>query len=461
MRIILESIRKFISSAFLLDGDPIFSRIFQSSVIILFAKVANAVLLLIINLVVARVYNTNIVGILALLNSFLNITFLFNLAGLQAAVLRIIPEYKTKFTPGSAREVWRRTRNLVIVLSPIISTATLLIGLLWKRLIPDSVISIEYFLIIAVLTPFFSLTRLNTESLRAFFFDKLYALANILPALVNLVILIFLASSRLILSDPLIAFSLSNLIVWIITYFFLLGILPQKVKDEVVSEIPYIELVSISLPMGVSMGINQVMNYLDTLLLGIFKSEADVGIYSTAVKLAILTSFIIHSVNAVSASKFSDLHFSNRNEELKNLVEKSSNLIFWISLPVLIILIALGKTFLNVFGDEYVAGYPALVILVLSQFFDACGGSNNVFLNMTGHQNTMKNIMLLTLMVYVSLNVLLIPQLGIIGCAVAKLISTIFWNTTATIVIFKRTGVWVSYLPQSVRKQLNNYWVKS
>ncbi len=445
---IISKIKSFLS----IDGDPIFLGIVKGGSLTLFARILNAVLLLVINILVARLYGSGVVGILAIINSFLNITFLFNLFGTNTAVLRLVPEYTSRYSESSGREAWMRIQKLVLAFSPIISLLIIVIGLLWDHISPSSKISLPYFYIAAILTPFFSLLKLNTEALRAFLNTQLYALANILPAAANLLILLILITIRKEGADPIWAFTGSNVAIWVITTFMVLSVLPRKNPHGSIVQIPYQKIISISLPMGISFGITQGMNYLDTIILGIYRPEAEVGVYSTVVKLAALTSFIIYSINAVSASKFSELHFSQKSKDLFALAKKSSNLIFWASLPILVFLIIFGKQLLGIFGNDFRTGYLAMVILVGSQFFDAIGGSNSLYLNMTGSENKLKNIMLIALLIYVIMNIVLVPSMGATGSACARLSSTVFWNLTATTIIYKQTGNWISFVPGIFRK---------
>lgn len=449
----MNFLKKKFKSFLSIDDDPIFLGIVRGGSLTLIARILNAILLLTINLIIARQYGSGIVGVLAIINSFLNITFLFNLSGTNTAVLRLVPEYSTKYSLASGREAWIRIQKLVALFSPIVSVLIIGIGFLWDYFTPASQISLPYFYVAATLTPFFSFIKLNTEALRAFFQTRLYAMANIMPSAANLLILLILMTIRRDSTDPIWAFTGSNIIIWIATTFMVIIILPRREKQETAICIPYRKIISISLPMGISFGITQGMNYLDTIILGIFRPEAEVGVYSTVVKLAALTSFVIYSINAVSASKFSELHFSQRKMELFALAKKSSNLIFWLSLPILIGSVILGKVLLGIFGPEFVTGYFSMVLLVGSQFVDAMGGSNSLFLDMTGSQNKLKNIMLLTLSIYIVINITVIPKMGMNGSAMTRLVASVFWNLMASFYILKRTNNWISYLPGFLRKK--------
>jgi O-antigen/teichoic acid export membrane protein len=449
----INRIQGKISSLLNLDSDPLFKSVFKGSSVTLVARLANAFILLIINLIVARNYGSEVVGVLAVANSILNVTFIFNLFGANTAILRLVPEYKSKYSPGSAREVYYRTLRIVFGLAPFISGFIVLFGYFWLKY-QDASVDIGLLFITAALSPLYSIYKINTETIRAFFHNRLYALAHVLPALTNILLLfgfIFLLPDQ---RGPLWAFYGSNVLIAIGTWWIVRSILPPKVIGENIVAIPYMEIVLISVPMGISMGINQMMSYLDNLILGIYRPEAEVGIYSTAVKLSVLMGFVIFSVNAASASKFSQLYYSDRKAELMSLVKKSNNFIVWASFPIFLVLIVAGKPILSMFGTEFIVGFPTLVLLVTSAFINAIGGSNGLFMNMTGSQNQQRNIMLTALAVYVGLNFLLIPLLGYNGAAWARLISTLEWNLASTIAIYRNTGHWISYLPEFIRKKI-------
>jgi O-antigen/teichoic acid export membrane protein len=449
---IFHSIQKIIISRLNFDNDPHFKSVFRGSSITLVARLANAFTLLIINFIIAKEFGSEDVGVLAVVSSVLNVIIIFNVFGTSTAILRLVPEYKSKFSSGSAREVYKRTLITILSLAPIISGLIIIIGYYWIKHENPSDIRFSFVLILAALSPLFSLYKINTESIRAFFHNKLYSFALVLPALTNLILLIFFVVFFPDHRSPLWAFYGSNLLIAIGSSWMMKSILPAAVAGEIIEKIPYKTLLSISVPMGISMGISQIMGNLDNLILSYYRPETEVGIYSIAVKLSLLMSFVILSVNAAAASKFSQLNYSNRQPELMILVKKTNIFIVWFTIPIFLGLVVLGKPILFAFGPEFNEGYLALIILSIGGLVNAIGGSNALFMNMTGSHNQQQIIMIGALAVYILLNIVLIPQYGYIGSAWARLISTFGWNLAATTFIYQKTGHWISYLPDFLRK---------
>jgi O-antigen/teichoic acid export membrane protein len=135
-----------------------------------------------------------------------------------------------------------------------------------------------------------------------------------------------------------------------------------------------------------------VIGQTGVIMLGMFRSEAEVGYYAIAVKLGTLTAFILNAVNSMAAPKFSELFHSEKMDELTYVAKKSAKLIFWTTAPILLGLIILGKSELKIaFGAEFVVAYPALVLLVLGQFVHSISGGPGLFMNMTVNQKVFRN----------------------------------------------------------------------
>ena len=190
-----------------------------------------------------------------------------------------------------------------------------------------------------------------------------------------------------------------------------------------------------------------VIEQTDTIMLGIMRSEAEVGIYSIAFKLAMMTMLIFTAVNSMAAPKFSQFYHSGKMEELKQVAQKSTKLIFWINLPIFIIYVFLGQFILNLYGSEFTMGYYPLIFLAMGQLILAMVGSVGHFLNMTGHQNVFKNIIIIGGVLNIVLNIILIPNYGINGAAIASMISNAAWSIMAAIYIRHKFGFSISYIP--------------
>jgi O-antigen/teichoic acid export membrane protein len=82
-------------------------------------------------------------------------------------------------------------------------------------------------------------------------------------------------------------------------------------------------------------------------------------------------------------------------------------------------LIAFGNYALALFGTEFAAAHPALAVIAAGEIISCAAGSVGYFLVMTGHQHQARNIEAAMAALLVVSGLILIPNLGIMGAALA------------------------------------------
>ena len=88
----------------------------------------------------------------------------------------------------------------------------------------------------------------------------------------------------------------------------------------------------------------------------------------------------------------------------------------------------LGKPILGLFGDAFIAGYGALLVLTAAQLMQALVGPVSSLLGISGHQDHCLYVFGITLVIAIVLNMLLLPSYGIMGAAVVVVLSVAFWT---------------------------------
>ena len=99
-------------------------------------------------------------------------------------------------------------------------------------------------------------------------------------------------------------FALTGVIGWfIIDYTF-----RKKIKEgDVVQTLSCRTILSISMPMFMTATMAFIISQTGVIMLGMFRSESEVGYYAIAVKVAFLTSFMLMAINSIAGPKFSEL----------------------------------------------------------------------------------------------------------------------------------------------------------
>ncbi|WP_028322848.1 flippase [Desulfatiglans anilini] len=432
-----------------LISDKKFSQILTGSVWALGARVISTLLAMITTIIIARVYGPEIIGVMAIIASFLSFATIFTIMGTNTSILRLIPEYMAKHSATSAFILYRRIQYLVAGVS--VFTGCLLFifsDLIATRLFSKPHLSF-LFALAAIFVGSLSIMNLNTQAVRALQLIRTFAIMQLLPGFSKLLILLAL---MFIFSNPYLpVYALFG------AYFFtaLFGAVimhrafkRKTAQSDLIVHMPVKEILGISLPMLMTSTLTFMIAQTGVIMLGMFRPETEVGYYDIAVRLATLTTFVLTSINSMAAPKFSELYHTGKMEELFYVAKKSAKLIFWTTLPILLVLVFIGKPILNLFfGPDFTAAYPAMVLLLIAQFVNSISGSTGYFMNMTDNQNVFRNIILGAAIVTVALGFLLIPTFGINGAAFAGMISIVFWNITTIIYIKMKYNNSISYIP--------------
>lgn len=186
----------------------------------------------------------------------------------------------------------------------------------------------------------------------------------------------------------------------------------------------------------------QLTGQASVLLLGVFGSSREVGIFNIAFKVSMLLNLILVAINTIAATKISELYAAGHHAELKTTIEKISALGFVLGLPLLLILIFFASFWLRLFGHGFDAGSTALVILTIGQFINVAVGSTNYILAMTGHERALAVSVAISLLVNFSVGAGLIPHLGVTGAAIATSATLIVNNAIMVVMIKGYLNIW-------------------
>jgi O-antigen/teichoic acid export membrane protein len=434
-------------------ADRKFEEIFKGSAWALGARVIATALTFITSIVVARLYGADMLGVVAVIQSFLSLTTIFTVLGTHNAILRLIPEHLAKYSATSAYKIYCTTQSLVLVLSIAVG------GILYffsesiaVKIFAKPQLS-SFFALAALFILFSAITQLNTQSVRGLRMIRTFAIMQVLPSFTKLVILLLLTFFYFPPEAPVYAL-LAALLISALTGFFVMNAAfkERMTSTDRVQVLSIRELLALSLPMLMTSAMTFLIGQTGVIMLGMFRTEAEVGHYDIAVKLATLTSFALNAINSMAAPKFSELFHGNRMEELFYVAKKSSQLIFWVTTPILVGLLACGYPLITlVYGTEFASAYGAMIFLIIGQFVHSISGSTGYFMNMTGNHLALRNIMLGAVILTITLNAVLIRPFGIIGAAISAMISIIYWNTATLLYIKKKFGKSIGYLPFLIR----------
>ena len=166
----------------------------------------------------------------------------------------------------------------------------------------------------------------------------------------------------------------------------------------------------------------------DSVMLGILKDNASVGIYKVANQGAGLISFVQVAFATALGPIFVTVFAQGDIARLRQIIKQSCRATFALSAVLAVGLVLSSHWFLLMFGPEVLAGRTALFILMGGQLVNAFTGATAQLLIMTGHDRDTALGVSVSAVVNVVLNAVLIPPYGINGAAIATAISMVLWN---------------------------------
>ena len=127
----------------------------------------------------------------------------------------------------------------------------------------------------------------------------------------------------------------------------------------------------------------------------------------------------MQSVNQIFAPVIADLHAQGRQDVLQKLFQTLTKWIVALTFPLGCVIIIFALPLMRIFGPDFEAGWPVLVIGAIGQLVNCSVGSVGYLLLMSGNQRRLLKVQFAMAGVSVLANVALIPALGIVGAALA------------------------------------------
>ena len=174
-----------------------------------------------------------------------------------------------------------------------------------------------------------------------------------------------------------------------------------------------------------------LMGQTDRVALGVYRGARDVGIYLVAAALIAYEPIILQSVNQIFAPVIADVHTRGEFVLLGRLFQTLTKWMLGLTFPLAIVMIIDARPIMRIFGHDFEAGWPILIVGTCGQLINCAVGSVGYLLLMSGNQRRLIRVQAAMAVVMVMLSVQLVPRWGVLGAAVAAAITnagTNLWN---------------------------------
>jgi len=392
---------------------------------ILFQNVYSMILSLIFTGIIARHYGTEGYGIINFASSFVALFSFIAIFGTNHIIIKDLTEdkYKKGVVLGSNLLV----RIILAIIALIVSQSVSLI--MYDKLTNIAILLFNINVIISCsdIITYYAQSKIENKhiSIAKMISNSIFSILKLLAVVFNVNILIYI-----------ITYLIENIIYTVLLYYSYKKIKKDElIKWEIDKNYIY-ELIKKSKYYALSTLMVTIYMRIDQVMIGtFFTNKSLVGIYSAAVRISEIWTFVPLAIITaykpiVISSKSKDE--KNYQNNLQNLYNMTSIVCFIFALGIIIF----GKLGIYIlYGRAYIKAYIPLVLLGIGTWIGVLGNIHFIWMTCENKEKYSLFYSFVGSIINIILNIILIPIYGIIGAAIATLISQICSNIIAFLFI--------------------------
>ncbi|WP_223584173.1 oligosaccharide flippase family protein [Sphingobacterium sp. GVS05A] len=201
------------------------------------------------------------------------------------------------------------------------------------------------------------------------------------------------------------------------------------------------QILAYSIPLTASAGLSFLLSYSSRFIIGYYRSIEETGLFSLGFDFSQQSIGVFIAIAATSATPIAiKLYSENGNtQELKKHMNQSLNMLFLVSLPVVVIFLTCSKDLTDLLLGENFKKLDALVLPIVSLNAFIIGLKSyyfDLFFYLKKETKYQMLILLLVAFMNIVLNIIFIPRYGYI----AAIWTGLFVNSTAVILTYLITS---------------------
>ena len=406
----------------------------NNSILTLFLRLVGIVFIFLITFIFTNQFNSEIVGQFDFTRTYFLVFGSLCMLASDQAILFLIGKHNN--TKESIVFIYKKVLIFIFVIYIGIIILNLLLN--YFNLVPLNEKTKGIIMNSNLMMFFYCIYQINAEIFRALkqtiFSEFLRNIIKYIPLMIGFGLINFFENPEYIVDFFIYGFFFISLFSSIFLVYFLKK---KQHSDEKHHFESMRQIIKYSIPITISTVSIYMLSSIDVFMIKFFLGDKYVAYYSVAVKIV---STIAVSINAIGLSVATDIayHYSKGDfDSLSATMKKISRLVFYFSLLVSVTLLVTSSKILLVFGNEYLASNPTLIILLAGNMLMAVSGNTYIYLLMTNKGMIMGKLLVVAVLINFGLNFLLIPRLGIEGAAIASIASVVCWNFAGAFYVYK------------------------
>ena len=191
-----------------------------------------------------------------------------------------------------------------------------------------------------------------------------------------------------------------------------------------------------------------IYTQIDKIMIGQMLDEYQLGLYSAALSVCLLTSFIPDAI--LTSARASVFNAKQSGQQYLKKLKQTYAIIFWVCVAMALVVSIAAPLIVNIiYGEQYVGAIPALSLLVWYVPISYLGTARAIWIVTENKNKYSKYYTFWGVLMNIGLNAFMIPLWGIFGATVATIITELF-TLFITPLFYKETRVHTKYVLEAI-----------
>jgi O-antigen/teichoic acid export membrane protein len=402
----------------------------RQSGVFFFGAIFTASLSYLFKVYVARVLGAHDLGLYALGGTLISFIGVFGNLGLPESAVRFVAQYQAAGRPKELHGLLWGGAGVLFAANVVLAGVLLICGRFVVIHFYHAPALVEYLPLFAALLIVGMVNSFYSKALNGFRDVRLRTLiVNFIGSPLFMLVAVLLISAGMKLRGYIVAQIVSSAAVCLMLVIAVWRLTPSAARLSAQSSFyPQREVWSFSAAMLAIGLMGFLISQVDKIALGYYRNPKEVGVYSVAAALVVYVPLALSSVNQIFAPTIADLHTRGEHALLARLFQSLTKWILALTLPLALMIIVFAHPLMRIFGADFEAGWPILVIGATGQLVNCGVGSVGYLLLMSGQQKRLVKVQSAMAAVMVILSFSLIPLWGIVGAAMAAALTNVGMN---------------------------------
>ena len=200
---------------------------------------------------------------------------------------------------------------------------------------------------------------------------------------------------------------------------------------------------ALSLPLFLASSMGFVKGWADTILVGVYLDQTQVGIYDIAFRVGSAIGLPLWAASAIASPLIAAASARGDDAGVESAARAAAAMATVLAAPAAVALLAAPELFMGLFGAEFVAGAASLRWIALGYLVNAWAGVGGVAMTMAGLHKAYQVVVLGSTAFSIGANVVLLPRMGIEGAALSTFLGLLVFNGITVLAVRRWAGIWV------------------